>query len=108
MYELFELPEKATEFAKWIAVAPKGEVLRTGHGIIVAVESIPEKRVSMYNTRETNLYVVMTDFGNVMQLTIEELESAYLPRFLEKDPKARFERQQELLREAYEQYFIEE
>lgn len=100
--------EKATDFGMWVTVAPKGEVLRTGHGIIVAVESIPEKRGSMYNTKESNLYVVMTDFGNLMRLTIEELESAYIPRFLEKDPKARFERQQELLREAYECYFMEE
>lgn len=100
--------QKATEFGKWVTVAPKGEVLRTGHGIIVDVQRIPDKRVTMFNTKEPNLYLVMTDFGNVMHLTIEELEASYIPRFLEKDPKARFERQQDLLREAYAQYFMED
>ncbi len=101
-------PEKATEFGMWVTVAPKGEVLRTGHGIIVDVVPMELGMQEMLHSEDPNLYLVMTDFGNVMRLTIEELEEAYLPRFLEKEPKARFERQQELLREAYEQYFIEE
>lgn len=77
----------------------------TGCGIIVKVERTPESRQGLYNSKENKLYTVLTDFGNTFILTLEELETAYTITGVEKDPKRRFMRQQELLREAWDKYF---
>lgn len=102
--------EPALGFDKWVTISPKddGEGVRTGCGIIVDVSKLPEKYKEVYNSREDNLYHVMTDFGNVMKFIIEELESSYYAVGVEKEPHARYMRQQELLCVAWDNYFVEE
>ena len=102
--DLYELPK----FEKWMCVSPKGslyEEVKTGCGIIVDVETIPEKRKGLCGSKENKLYTVMTDFGNTFKLTVEELEGAYVAIRKEVDPKGRFERQQKLLKTAWDEWF---
>uniref|UniRef100_A0AB39AJW4 Uncharacterized protein n=1 Tax=Vibrio phage P018-4 TaxID=3229728 RepID=A0AB39AJW4_9CAUD len=102
--DLYDLPK----FEKWMCVSPKGppyEEVRTGCGIIVDVETIPEKRQGLYDSKENKLYTVMTDFGNTFKLTLEELESTYVATRKESAPKGRFKRQQELLKTAWDKWF---
>lgn len=102
--DLYEVPK----FEKWMCVSPKGSLyneVKTGCGIIVDVEIVPEKRQSLYGSKENKLYTVMTDFGNTFKLTVEELEGAYVATRKEGDPKGRFERQQKLLKTAWAEWF---
>ncbi|AUR89120.1 coil containing protein [Vibrio phage 1.121.O._10N.286.46.C4] len=95
--------QKATEFAKWVCVQPIAG--HTGAGIIVDVVDTHPTLVEMGYSKES--YTVQTDFGNTFKMTLEEMKSMYKPTNIEKDPLARMERQQELLREALETYYLE-
>lgn len=94
-------------FDKWVCVSPKGPDIVTGCGIIVDVETIPEKIQGFYGTKENKLYTVLTDFGNTFYLTPEEMESAYVAMRKEENPQERYKRQQELLKDAWERWFKE-
>lgn len=96
---VYELPE----FEKWMCISPKGDPVHTGCGIIVDVIDLPDY-FPPESSKMDKLFVIMTDFGNTFKFTIEELEDNYVAVRKELEPKARFERQQELLNEAFEMY----
>lgn len=74
----------------------------TGCGIIMNVQPIPECRYGMYLT--TCMYAIVTDFGNKVWLTQEELDS-YELLYVESDPKGRLETQIRKLRVIKGEYF---
>lgn len=58
---------------------PKGLKLLTGYGIIVGVSPLTQDFIEFLNKSSTSigdgcLYSVITDFGNKVNLTLEELE----------------------------------
>ncbi len=93
-------------FRKWTTLTPRGDVIRTGCGIIVDIVEVPEPRYGYYESAtDGKLYTVMTDFGNTYTLTLQDLVENYDVGRVEKYPAARIARQQELLDEAYCKYF---
>lgn len=104
MYEL----KPATKFEQWVCVSSKIGAPHTNSGIIVKVENDTSPMwAAVFGVATIKLYHVLTDFGNIIKLTESEMDSNYYYTFKEEDPLERFERQQELLREAYAEYFEE-
>lgn len=67
----------------------------TGCGIVVKIEEVDGNKI----------YHFLTDFGNVVERTSEHLFNNYSYKMVEQDPIERYERQKELLLEAYSKYF---
>jgi hypothetical protein len=93
---MFELVDHPKDFRLNVTVIPTGKG-RTGAGIIIRITDVPEKRREMLKC--DNIYHVMTDFGNIIQLSLSELNSNYNAVCVD-DPQERFERQKELLTDA--------
>lgn len=86
---------------------PKAES-RTGIGIILRIQDIPEHRLEMYskdNNFDGKLYHFITDFGNIVIYTKEEMLNNYEYIYTDDCPKTRLKRQLELLKEIEEIYF---
>lgn len=77
-----------------------------GCGIIVNVQPIPEKRYDMYLT--SCIYTLVTDFGNVVSLTQEELDANYTFICVEGNPLARWDKQIANINRVRSIYFKEE
>lgn len=77
----------------------------TGCGIIVNVQPIPEKRYDMYLT--SCIYTLVTDFGNVVSLTQEELDANYTFICVEDNPLVRWNKQIDNINRVKSIYFKE-
>lgn len=71
----------------------------TGCGVVL--------RIDEETPRWGKLYHFVTDFGNVCILTFDELFNNYQCIGIEENIKDRYARQQELLKEIYEEYLLE-
>lgn len=91
-------------FDKWVEVSPKTIPCLTGCGIIVDVDIIPEsQQEKFYGSKR--MFTLLTDFGNTMKLTEDEIECLYEPVRLCRDPLGRLKQQQDNLYEAELRWF---
>ena len=67
------------------------------------MQPIPEKRYGMYLT--DCMYLIVTDFGNEVWLTQEELDNGYTLLYVEVDPEGRIEEQMRKLNKIKNNYF---
>jgi|TARA_A100001391_G_C4916848_1_gene238038 predicted regulator of Ras-like GTPase activity (Roadblock/LC7/MglB family) len=70
----------------------------TGYGIIVEIKKNSEEYSHILGEHQ---YVILTDFGNIVRLTLDELENNYT-HIRYDNIRERFLRQKELLHEAEE------
>lgn len=74
----------------------------TGAGIVLKIENVHESFIETYGCDK--VYHFITDFGNIVVLTEQELLSGYEFSHVEDDIILRFERQQMLLRQVCTDY----
>ena len=81
----------------------------TGNGVVIKITEIPEHRYSMYSLDESfdgKLYHFLTDFGNIVIYTKQEVLSNYCYLYQCEDITDRLDTQLGLLKHAREKYGI--